>query len=90
MQHDMLGLALLRMAILVCSSSFRNAEIQMNNPINMQHDMLGFSLLHIALLNLDIEMNWQSPYLFVLFYIFFYILTLYIKFSMSHLTLKNN
>ena len=57
MQHDMLGLALLRMAILVCSSSFRNAEIQMNNPINMQHDMLGFALLHIAILNSDIEMN---------------------------------
>ena len=53
----MLGLALLRMAILVCSSSFRNAEIQMNNPFNMHHDMLGFAPLHIAILNSDIEMN---------------------------------
>ena len=57
MQHDMLGLGLLRMAILVCSSSFRNAKIQMNNLINMQHDMLGFSLLHIAILNSNIELN---------------------------------
>ena len=89
MQHDMLGLALLRMAILVCSSSFRNAEIQMNNPINIQHDMLGFALLHIAILvcagsfrNSDIEMNILLAIVIPFCFVF--------KFSMSHLTFRNH
>ena len=81
MQHDMLGLALLRMAILVCSSSFRNAEIQMNNLINMQHDMLGFALLHIAILVCSGSFRKQSVgnrHTFLFCFTYFFIFSHYI------------